>query len=94
MKILHALGDELQAEKVTKSENEIVGYIDGIVVFRFKGIRDFSKFDLDGEWDEDSDSVESQLRKIKEENDELKRRLSGNEDAVLSLIDMTVMGGI
>jgi len=46
MKILKFLGNKYQAEKIVKNENTIKGYINGIEVFSFEGISDFSQYQL------------------------------------------------
>lgn len=94
MKTLNANGEALQAERVVKEGESITGYVNGRVVFCFKGVRDFEKYTLDGEWDEAGNSVDSQLAFLIEENERLVKRLDSNEDAVLSLMDISMMGGM
>lgn len=94
MKTLKAYGDELQADTVTKTEDTVVGYVEGREVFRYSGIRDFSHFELVGEWDpaplSDKEIIAQQQRQI----DALMKRLDSNENAVLSLMDISMMGGM
>ena len=55
MKTLFISGEELQAERVVKTNTDIIGYNGNTEVFSFKGISDFTQFKLaEGEvWDTD-----------------------------------------
>lgn len=61
MKTLFISGEELQAERVVKTNTDIIGYNGNTEVFSFKGISDFSLFQLaEGqEWDIDEKATES-----------------------------------
>lgn len=86
MKKLKAFGDEYEAEQIVNNEGEVTGYIGGRQAFRFAGIRDMNQLELlDGaEWDE-SPSSEWEI---------MKKRQEASESAILSLMDMSLMGGI
>lgn len=94
MKTLKAYGDEMKAETVTKNEDSIVGHVQGREVFRFSGIRDFSHFTLDAEWDIPQLSDQEKIALLIAENKRLTKRLDANEGAVLSLMDISMMGGM
>ena len=49
MKTLFISGEELQAERVVKTNTDIIGYNGNTEVFSFKGISDFTQFKLAGE---------------------------------------------
>ena len=56
MKYLYVNGELAgEAEKIVKTETSIIGYNGNSVVFAFKGIKDFSKFQLEEgqEWNVD-----------------------------------------
>lgn len=60
MKTLTLFDDQqIQAEKIVKTDTDIIGYINGKQVFALQGIQDFSKFTLaDGEeFDQDDNPV-------------------------------------
>lgn len=61
MKILNFSGETYQAEKIVKTQNSIIGYNNNQEIFAFRGINDFSAFQLlEGqEWDVDDKVVES-----------------------------------
>ena len=61
MKTLFISGEELQAERVVKTNTDIIGYNGNAEVFVFRGISDFSLFQLaEGqEWDIDEKATES-----------------------------------
>lgn len=46
MKTLLVAGEEFQAEKIIKTQDSIIGKNGDAVVFAFKGINDFSQFQL------------------------------------------------
>jgi hypothetical protein len=61
MKILNFSGETYQAERIVKTDANIIGYNGNAEVFSFKGISDFSLFQLaEGqEWDIDEKAAES-----------------------------------
>lgn len=90
MKQLHAAGEKLTACRIEKTVDSILGYDDeGREIFKIDGIKDFSSFTLaDGQaWDLKALSKE-------EEIEDLKRRQNESENAILSLMDMSLMGGM
>ncbi|BBN97513.1 hypothetical protein [Sporolactobacillus terrae] len=62
MKTLTFKGEEFQAEKIIKTDSEVMGLVGSTVIFSFRGITDFSKFTLaDGaEFDAEPASEEQQ----------------------------------
>lgn len=89
MKTLRVAGEVYEAEKIIKTETDVIGYTNGHEVFKFGGIRNMDAYSLaDGaEWDQ------KELTE-KEELEIYKKRLDETENALLSLIDMSLMGGI
>lgn len=96
MKRINIFGEVLEAECIVSTEDSVTGTIQGREVFRFSGIRDVAEVELlDGaEWDEPALSAEEQLRESKREIDLLKKRLDSSEDGLLSMMDITIMGGM
>lgn len=60
MKTLTVNNEEYQAERIVKTNTSIIGYNGNTEVFGFRGISDFSKFQLaEGqEWDIDEKAAE------------------------------------
>lgn len=87
MKTLNLAGETYEAERIVKTETEVVGYVGGTEVFKFSGIRNMDAFTVDGEWDLPTLSTEEELANYK-------IRLDETENALLSLIDMSLAGGI
>lgn len=61
MKTLFVNGETYEAERIVKTNTAITGYTNGIEVFVFRGINDFSAFQLaEGqEWDVDEKAAEA-----------------------------------
>ena len=61
MKILNFSGETYQADKIVKTQNSIIGYNNNQEIFAFRGINDFSAFQLSEgqEWDVDEKVAES-----------------------------------
>ncbi|MFC0652050.1 hypothetical protein ACFFF5_10115, partial [Lederbergia wuyishanensis] len=57
-KNLIAYGEVFEAEKIVKSDTSIIGYIGNSEVFAFRGISDFSQFQLDKGQKWDIDEIE------------------------------------
>lgn len=55
MKVLTVHDEIFEAERIIKTDTTIVGYAGGVEVFAFRGVNDFSAFQLaDGQdWDVD-----------------------------------------
>ncbi|MCM8710550.1 hypothetical protein M2651_05855 [Clostridium sp. SYSU_GA19001] len=85
MKKLFFDNEVLEAEKIIKYENKIIGYIGDNEVFSFKGITDFSVFTLEEGQEFDINKTE-ELEILKKENVEIK----------LAIAEMyeTILGGI
>jgi 3-dehydroquinate dehydratase len=60
MKNLIVNGEIYEAEKIVKTQNSIIGYIEDKAIFAFRGIHDFSQFQLEeGQtWDIDDKATE------------------------------------
>ena len=58
MKTLIFNGEEYHAEKIVKTQNDIIGYTADSEVFTFRGVSNFSLFELEEgqEWDVDEKS--------------------------------------
>ena len=61
MKTLFFAGKDYKAEKIVKTKDSIIGYNGNVEVFSFKGISDFSHFQLEQgqEWDVDEKTAEA-----------------------------------
>lgn len=61
MKTLLVKGEIYEAERIVKTDTEIIGYTNGVVVFAFRGINDFSAFQLaEGQdWDVDENAAQA-----------------------------------
>lgn len=96
MKRISIFGEVLEAERITSTDACITGTTAGREVFKFSGIRDMDRVALldDAEWDEPALSVDEQLQELKRENGLLKKRLDSSEDGLLSMMDITIMGGM
>lgn len=72
MKKLIVDGEMFEAERIVKTDTDIIGYDGGREVFAFRGIKDFNKFQLEEgqEWDVD-------------EKEELQQRISDLELFIL-----------
>lgn len=62
MKILNFSGETYQAKKIVKTQNSIIGYNNNQEIFAFRGINDFSAFQLSEgqEWDIDPEAEKDQ----------------------------------
>lgn len=96
MKRISIFGEVLEAERIELKEDAIVGTISGKSVFRFEGIRDMSRVELldDAVFDETPLTVEEEMAALKKENVLLQQRLDSSENAVLSLMEITMGGGM
>ena len=95
MKRIRILGEEYEAEQIERKQNEVTGRTGGKVVFRFAGIRDMNTVELlDGAEYDAGGSVEEEVHRLRQDNDLMKKRLDSSEDGLLSLMDITVMGGM
>jgi cell division protein FtsB len=72
MKTLTFAEKEYNADRVVKTDTDIIGYVDDTEVFAFRGITDFSLFELEGDFDPPSQSLSEQLESLKRENDLLR----------------------
>lgn len=66
MKTLTVNGEQYQAEKIVKTSTSIVGYNGEQEVFAFRGINDFSQFQLEDGQDWDIDSELEKEQRIKD----------------------------
>lgn len=83
MKTLMFAGEPYTAERITKTADSITGYIGTDEVFAFRGISDFSGFELDGEWDPAGQTPEEMLEELKQ----LRKRVNDAEQAVFAMPD-------
>jgi len=62
MKALTFSGEQYQAERIVKTDTDIIGYNGNTEVFLFRGISDFTQFQLaEGqEWDIDPEAEKDQ----------------------------------
>lgn len=74
MKRLLFANQEFEAQKIVKTSNSIIGYIDNVVVFKFNGISDFNGFTLVGgqEFDVPEPSDTERIEQLERENALLK----------------------
>lgn len=67
MKTLIANGEELKAERIVKTDTDIIGYNGNQEVFSFKGIADFTQFTLaEGETFDTDLSPEARIQALEE----------------------------
>jgi len=67
MKTLFISGEELQAERIVKTDTDIIGYNGNNEVFSFRGISDFSQFQLaEGELYDTDLSLEARILALEE----------------------------
>lgn len=78
MRTLTVLGEQFEAERVVKTTDSIIGYNGQAEVFAFRGISDFSAFEIDGGYDEP-------VPDILDEVDGLKRKLATAEAETAAL---------
>jgi len=73
MRKLSYLDEIYNAERIIKTDSEIIGYTNNEVVFRLSGINDFSEFTLiDGQgFDIKEQSVEDKIELLQAEKDQL-----------------------
>ena len=73
MKTLLVADKEFKAEKIVKTDNEIIGYNGNSEVFAFRGIQDFSLFTLkDAEYDlQESDELKKMIADLQQQISEL-----------------------
>lgn len=89
MKSLLVAGESYEAEQIMKKDNEIRGMTNGQEVFKFTGIRKMDVFSLanGADWDIEQPSPEEEMQKLRLRQDE-------SENAILSLINMSLLGGM
>lgn len=83
MKKLTFAGETHEAERIERTSDSIVGYNGSSEVFGFRGISDFSGYEIEGEYDTPAQTPEQVLMEIQE----LKKRLAATEKTTLALID-------
>lgn len=84
MKTLNINGQQFQAEKIVKTDANIVGYVGENEVFAFRGISDFSSFTLEDGQNFDTD----ELAILKEENQLLQTQLAQQSTDFQSFMDL------
>lgn len=84
MKLI-ADGEEILCDKVVKGMDYIVAYLQNAIIAEFRGIGNFSSYNLfDGEWDEPEVSINERLAIAEKRNAEL-------ENAIVELA--SIVGG-
>lgn len=83
MKTLTFLGETFTAERIEKGTDSIIGYNGSEEVFGFRGVTDFTPYEIDGEWDEPRQTPEAMLYEISE----LKKRIAATEKTALAMMD-------
>lgn len=85
MKTLLAFGERLSADKIVKTADSVIGYTGSTEAFTFRGVRDFTRFALEGsaEWDLAEATV-----------GQLDVRQTETEGAVLTLMELQMTGGL
>ncbi|BDR82564.1 hypothetical protein [Clostridium tetani] len=78
MKKLMVNDEVLEAEKIMKTETDIIGYVDNKEVFAFRGIKDFSIFKLENEqqFDTPEDDLNKRIKALEQSNAELMNLLA------------------
>lgn len=73
MKTLLVADKEFKAEKIVKTDNEIIGYNGNSEVFAFRGIQDFSLFVLnDSKYDlQETDELKKMIADLQQQISEL-----------------------
>ncbi|RXI55553.1 hypothetical protein DP124_01400 [Clostridium tetani] len=94
MKMLLVNDDTLQAEKIIKTDTNIIGYIDNKEVFAFRGIKDFSIFKLEnGEFDTLEEDLQQEInaKLLKDSANlqvELNKQRELNADLLLKIAEL------
>jgi hypothetical protein len=86
MKRLFHDGQTYEADRIVKRGSNIIGYIGEKLEFAFKGILDFSLFQLEDGQIFDTDEVEY----LKTENQELKNQLAATNADLAALMDYII----
>ncbi|GIO36873.1 hypothetical protein J41TS12_17340 [Paenibacillus antibioticophila] len=81
MKQLIFAGITYEADRIVKGVDCISGYVDGVEVFAFRGVSDFSNFQINGEWDKPESSQEEVIASLQSENTELKLAIADLAEA-------------
>lgn len=87
MKKLTFLDSVYEAERIVKTDTDIIGYNGKNEIFSFRGISDFSAFVIDGEFDVEVD----ELAVLRADNEKLKSQLAEAQAATLELHESQTM---
>ena len=91
--IVDNIDDIFEAEKIVKTDTDIIGYTDNVEVFAFRGISDFTLFSLQNEdeteatYDTETNSIEILTQSIAQLNIE-----SAKKDIQIEALVQTVTG--
>ncbi|WP_340014643.1 hypothetical protein [Paenibacillus sp. FSL K6-1318] len=92
MKNLTAFGVTFEAQRIVKTSDSIIGYSDQTEVFAFRGISDFTGYEIEGEYDDplpdisqEMDLLKQQLSESKLENQRLAAESNANQLALMEL---------
>ena len=78
-----------EAERIVKTDTDIIGYNGNNETFAFRGISDFNEFVIDGEFDVEFDelaALRADNEKLKTENETLKNRVSDVEMTLTEIL--------
>lgn len=85
MKTLKTPLGDMQAERITKGPDYIIGYVGDSEVFSFRGVTDFSGYSIvEGGWDDPKVSLEQ----IRINQEEARKILDATQSAVNILLDL------
>lgn len=86
MKRMKLFDEIYTAERICQKEGTVTGHVGSGIVFKFVNVKNLSLFEiLDGaEWDAPED----------DDLEHFKKRQAASEKAILSILDMSLMGGI
>lgn len=88
-------GETFEAQRIVKTADSIVGYNDQTEVFAFRGVSDFTAFDIDGEYDEPTPDISQEVNLLKQQLEDSKaenQRLSAESNAnQLALMELHML---
>lgn len=93
MKQLIAFEEKFEAQRIVKTGDSIIGYVDQTEVFAFRGISDFSGFEIDGEYDEPTPDVLDEVDGLKRQLATAEAETAALNLAVIDLWETLANGG-
>ncbi|BDR67194.1 hypothetical protein K144312032_14220 [Clostridium tetani] len=77
MKKLIVNDEVFEADKIIKTDRDIIGYINDVEVFAFRGVKDLSIFEVEGgEFDTPEDDLNKRIKALEQSNAELMNLLA------------------